>query len=374
MRALAAPAVRIGAVLLMITAVFGCSPGVFVCHQDAACGEGRCEQSGYCSFPSTACPSGFMYGEHAGDGLGGMCVADSESSGATEPGSESSSEPTPPGSDTADETGTTLPVDPDGSTTPDDSSEASTSAMDDLPPEKPSPLPACPGRLLTLETFETWPPAGPLWASYEDTEVVPKIVDGVLWFDVDVPAADGSGYAGANTPALSGPPFAGGMRVVAVPGVGLPINMYFDVTTDALQWSFSIEGGLLTTTHGPLAAATERLTVPFDPEEHAWLRIAFEDGTVTWEASGDGESWTTIDETTYESAQAELLAIHVGAGAYAGPTMLDDAMALDDAFACALETMDAPARAWRSRGRTGRSGADRAGRSARIERRPRPAA
>lgn len=48
---------------------------------------GRCQSSGFCSFPDTGCPSGQRYGEFAGAGLAYDCVLDEEAQ--TEGGSSS---------------------------------------------------------------------------------------------------------------------------------------------------------------------------------------------------------------------------------------------------------------------------------------------
>jgi hypothetical protein len=54
------------------------STGAFECEADAQCQDGarlgRCESSGWCSFPDAACDSGYKYGTHAGDGLAEACV------------------------------------------------------------------------------------------------------------------------------------------------------------------------------------------------------------------------------------------------------------------------------------------------------------
>ena len=55
----------------------GCNASAFQCSDDAECGTGgTCQPGiGYCSFPDEGCPSEQRYGEHAGDGLAGECVA-----------------------------------------------------------------------------------------------------------------------------------------------------------------------------------------------------------------------------------------------------------------------------------------------------------
>ncbi|MCB9718807.1 MAG: hypothetical protein H6712_33490 [Myxococcales bacterium] len=68
-------------------AVLGCvTPSVFVCTSDGQCQGGRCEVTGYCSFPSSACESGWVYGELAVETLAGTCVGEM-SAGTGEEGS-----------------------------------------------------------------------------------------------------------------------------------------------------------------------------------------------------------------------------------------------------------------------------------------------
>lgn len=57
----------------------GCQrDATFECTDNDGCSAsgvaGTCEPTGYCSFPDMRCPSGWAYGNLAGDGLAGMCV------------------------------------------------------------------------------------------------------------------------------------------------------------------------------------------------------------------------------------------------------------------------------------------------------------
>jgi biopolymer transport protein ExbB len=59
----------------------GCAPdGAFVCSDDEACagaGAGAlCEANGWCSVEDGTCDGGRRYADHAGDGLGGICVGE----------------------------------------------------------------------------------------------------------------------------------------------------------------------------------------------------------------------------------------------------------------------------------------------------------
>lgn len=61
----------------------------FVCTGDGDCDDegtpGRCEDTGFCSFPDQECPSMQRYGKHAG-GLSGECVPSGEGTGTGTPG------------------------------------------------------------------------------------------------------------------------------------------------------------------------------------------------------------------------------------------------------------------------------------------------
>lgn len=77
------------AVSLGVLLVIGCnSPETFNCQDDAGCGnDGECEANGFCSFPDEGCESGRRYGDLAGAGLQGQCVAPGDGSTGTPTGS-----------------------------------------------------------------------------------------------------------------------------------------------------------------------------------------------------------------------------------------------------------------------------------------------
>jgi len=72
---------RIAALLALVLAAASCWDSTFHCVRDDQCvlkgAAGRCETTGYCSFPSASCPSGFSYGTHSP--LSGSCVPAVES-------------------------------------------------------------------------------------------------------------------------------------------------------------------------------------------------------------------------------------------------------------------------------------------------------
>lgn len=98
--------------------VLGCtSSTVFICSDDADCNKGRCEPTGYCSFQTSNCKTGWVYGEFAAPHLAGTCVGNSTidtdpgSTGEPSPTSDraTSDDPTTPPHDTA----STSTTDPD---------------------------------------------------------------------------------------------------------------------------------------------------------------------------------------------------------------------------------------------------------------------
>ncbi|MBI5479596.1 MAG: hypothetical protein HY906_12100 [Deltaproteobacteria bacterium] len=103
----------------------GCSSlPSFQCSSSGVCMhggvQGICEASGYCSFPDTACPPpGRRYGEWAGHGLAGRCVAGLPDGGPDAPadgpdgGPDAPADGPGPAEDAARDTGTG-DVAPDG--------------------------------------------------------------------------------------------------------------------------------------------------------------------------------------------------------------------------------------------------------------------
>lgn len=118
-----------------IGALIGCATpsSVFNCTDSGQCDGGRCEPTGYCSFPSSQCDSGWAYGELSAPMLVGTCVG-------TEPeatsGAITSSTTEPVGSvdatSSADGTNTSTS---NSSSPPDESSDDdSDTGYDPIPP------------------------------------------------------------------------------------------------------------------------------------------------------------------------------------------------------------------------------------------------
>ncbi|MBL4686707.1 MAG: LamG domain-containing protein [Nannocystaceae bacterium] len=74
------------------------APSAFACDSSAQCGSGGvCQANGYCSFVSTDCPSGQVYGEHAPSIFAGECVAMVLEADTTSDGGSTDSVSTPSG-------------------------------------------------------------------------------------------------------------------------------------------------------------------------------------------------------------------------------------------------------------------------------------
>jgi hypothetical protein len=71
-------ATRLG-LALAVAASFGCyEERAYLCETDGQCNldgvRGRCQLTGYCSYPDLECGSEYRYESHAGEGLAGQCV------------------------------------------------------------------------------------------------------------------------------------------------------------------------------------------------------------------------------------------------------------------------------------------------------------
>ncbi len=80
-----------GAVIASASAFSCFGRNAFLCSDDAECNrgsDGRCEATGYCSYPGTDCDSGRRYDGLAGEGLAGKCVDPEGSTQGTTTGDE----------------------------------------------------------------------------------------------------------------------------------------------------------------------------------------------------------------------------------------------------------------------------------------------
>ncbi|MEZ4383188.1 MAG: hypothetical protein R3A79_17810 [Nannocystaceae bacterium] len=108
------PLALLGAGALGLLAGACVSASAFSCTSDAECthagAQGRCEGSGFCSFPDESCASGRRYGEFSGSGLGGACVdgdVDDTSTGTSSTSTGTTTTTSDATSSTSDATSTT---------------------------------------------------------------------------------------------------------------------------------------------------------------------------------------------------------------------------------------------------------------------------
>lgn len=89
----------------------------FGCQEDTQCDAsamGRCDATGWCSYPDLECATGYRFEANAGDGLGGDCVGTDPTGTGTGPTSTSNA--TEPDLETGQDTGTATTTGPDPTT------------------------------------------------------------------------------------------------------------------------------------------------------------------------------------------------------------------------------------------------------------------
>ncbi|HET6582037.1 MAG TPA: hypothetical protein VFG69_01295 [Nannocystaceae bacterium] len=286
--------------LFALAVAAGCiRTGTFACASQDDCVDagvaGRCEPSGFCSFPDDGCPSHQRYGDHAGDGLGGSCVPEDGTTGGEDTSAASSgphdattaaSLDTTPLSDGSSESGGASSISGVGtSTTSDDTTGGSTdptsgSSSGDVVPECPS----------FVDDFED-AVLDPSWGVMDEafiTEVdgelvleltpeVDQIYPGVLRMDQDL----ASGYVRIQ---VGDAPAVDGERLYLAVAID---SSYADVVY------IMIEGALVRMQREQKGALwTTYADIEFDPDVHAWLQIRGENGTVFFETSSDGVTFT----------------------------------------------------------------------------------
>lgn len=295
--------------LALVSCGTGClSEGAFACEGESDCLDagvaGRCEPTGFCSFPDASCESEHRYGAHAGDGLGGTCVPQGDGTTSTGPDDPSTTSPT----SATDPTLTTMPATTGGDETPltdgpDGSSAASlegessvgattnetTTGMSD-DESSTSGGATCPS---FVDEFDDGV-VSPVWtlmdAAYvgeadgaltlELTPEVDQVFPGVVQSDLDL----ASGWVR--------------MRIGEPPSTDYE-RLYLAVAMDA---DFAevvyviLEGGTLFARHEIAGMFTDLGSVPFDPMENAWIQIRGQGDDVVFEASPDESSFVQIAE------------------------------------------------------------------------------
>jgi hypothetical protein len=269
---------------------------------------GRCEASGFCSFPDASCPSEQRYGDHAGDGLGGECVPpDDGSTGIADTGSDTS--PT-----TAAETATTssaaetTPLSDSGessgvsSLTALGSSDATTSV--DATTGDPTDGSSDTG---TTTTGGTEPTCPSFVDDFEDGAIDASwtLMDGLFVTETmgelvfELSPENEAVYPGVRRPDQD---LANGEVRIRI---GQPPNsdserLYLAVAVDE---AFSdvlyimIEGTTLRMEREQAGLFTYYSDVPYDVLAHHWLQIRGADDAVHFEVSADGDNFETLFST-----------------------------------------------------------------------------
>jgi hypothetical protein len=280
----------------------GClSTSAFECGSADDCRDagvdGRCESTGFCSFPDDSCPSDHRYGDHAGDGLGGMCVPEGDGTTTTFDPTTSASASDPSLTDAtttnADETPLTDGPDASSAMSLEGESSASTSTTTDttgMPPDDSSSTgaDACPtfaddfGDGVLDPTWTTMSGDYVTEAGGELTlELTPEfdqIFPGVTQSGVDV----ASGWVRMH---LGQPPGSDAERLY----VAIAVDPAFSEVLYVL-----VEGSVVYARH-ELGGVFEDLgTLQFSPEEYAWLQIRGDGDDVVFEASADASTFVEI--------------------------------------------------------------------------------
>ena len=281
----------------------GClSTSAFECEVADDCRDagvaGRCEASGFCSFPDDSCPSDHRYGDHAGGGLGGMCVPeedDTSGTGPIDPTTTSVSATSPIDATTTSADETPLTDGPDASSAASlegESSAASpttTSETTGTPDESSSTgADACPtfvddfgdGVLdpawTTMSGDYVTEAGGEL--TFELTPELDQIYPGVQQSGLDL----ASGWVRMH---LGQPPGSDGERLY----LAVAVDPAFSEVVYVM-----VEGSVLYARHELDGVFDDLGSVPFSPEEHAWLQIRGEGDEVVFEASSDSSTFVEI--------------------------------------------------------------------------------
>jgi hypothetical protein len=289
--------------LVLASGGAGClSTSAFECETADDCRDagvdGRCEPTGFCSFPDDGCPSDHRYGDHAGDGLGGMCVPEGDDTigtstfDPTTSASDSDTALTDAATTNADETPLTDGPDASSAVSLEGESSASTSTTAETtgtPDESSSTgAEACPSFADDFEDGDI----DPAWTTMSGEFVTEA--NGELTFALS-PELD-QVYPGAIQYGFD---FASGwlrMRVGLPPGSDAE-RMYLALSVDPEFTEvvyIMIEGSIVYARYELTGEFVDLGALEFSPEEHAWLQIRGDGDDVVFEASADASTFVEV--------------------------------------------------------------------------------
>lgn len=112
-----------------------------------------------------------------------------------------------------------------------------------------------------------------------------------------------------------------GALVVEAPGadpgeMSMFVNLDFPQNGD--DATFVIQNGMLRGHKDVATGESPVFLVPFDPEQHRWLRLRGDGGTVYWETSPDGQTWQMQGVHSEPPYDLTEVAIEIGSESIAG--------------------------------------------------------
>ena len=122
------------------------------------------------------------------------------------------------------------------------------------------------------------------------------------------------GYTSSAAYDLTGSQVA--MELVRAPRAAEALEVYLTIERDAGNAaSLLVTSGLLFCSQKVAGTITDVVTVPYDPAAHRWLRFRERAGTLFYEASPDGTSWTDVAAVPVPF-DVSAVKVDVAAGAY----------------------------------------------------------
>jgi hypothetical protein len=332
--------------------ICGCWTNAFLCSDDSSCdgAEGRCEATGYCSFPDPSCESGRVYGEFSGP-YAGQCVSggaetEGQTTAASSDAGGSTSTDTPP---TSGSTSTSTSTSDGASTSTDAVSAGSggtTEATSDSDSESsstgPEPTLGLCGDATTIleEGFSSLPLSEMTWTVSENGAVA-SVPNGVLHLAVDLPELESRpAYWGMSASTVLPAVGNAGVEIHMEPHPDHPaeIAIGLDDGTQFLHFDV-LEGAIFAAVHVWGEGWESFVSIESDPIAHRWVRISWNEdaATLAFETSPDNETWTAFYEMSAASFDFDSAHFGIYGGAWRGIVQEDPLVAWDNGFVCSIE-------------------------------------